>query len=193
MRLKLITEAVLTPITLAETKQHLKTVDINTEDDFVTTLIKAATNFAQEYTYRQFITATYEQYFDEFPANEFKLEKPALQSVTSIKYQDSDSAEQTLSTDIYEVNDKSSIGTVRLKDGQSYPATDNVYNAIIVRFKAGYGDSVTDIPDLLRSTLKLMVSHLFENREFVTPQGKDLVFPSAIFLLLDQFSLREFI
>lgn len=193
MRLELITSPSIQPITLAEAKQHLKTVDISTEDDFVNTLIKAVTNFAQEYTYRQFITATYEQYFDEFPINEFKLEKPKLQSITSIKYQDENSNEQTLSIDVYEVNDKSDIGTVRLKDGKSYPSIDTVYNAVTVRFKAGYGDAATDVPDLLLSTLKVMVSHLFENREFITPQGKDLMFPSAIILLLDQFSLREFI
>lgn len=193
MRLQLITPPDILPITLDETKAHLKTEDIDTEDAFVDTLIKAATNFAQEYTYRQFITATYEQYFDEFPIDEFKLEKPKLQSITSIKYQDADGAEQTLPDDVYEVNDKSDIGTVRRKDGQSYPTTDNVYNAVTVRFKAGYGDSADDVPDLLRSTLKVMVSYLFENREFITPQGKDLMFPSSIILLLDQFSLREFI
>lgn len=192
MRLKLITAPTIRPITLTETKEHLR-VDISDEEDFITTLIKAVTIFAEEYTYRQFITATYEQYFDRFPVNEFELEKPKLQSITSIKYQDEDSAEKTLSTDVYEVNNKSDIGTVRLKDGQSYPTTDDVYNAVTVQFKAGYGDAVTDVPDLLRSTLKVMVSYLFENRDFITPQGKDLMFPSAILLLLDQFSLREFI
>lgn len=193
MRLRLITEPSTQPITLAEVKQHLKTVDISTEDDFVTTLIKAVTNFAEEYTYRQFISATYEQYYDEFPINEFQLEKPRLQSITSIKYQDVNGDEQTLATSVYEVNAKSEIGTVRLKDGQSYPALDPVYNAVTIKFIAGYGDAATDVPDLLRSTLKVMLSHLFENREFMTPLGKDLMFPSAIMLLLDQFSLREFI
>lgn len=192
MRLELITAPTIQPVTLTETKEHLR-VDFTDENDYIETLIKASTNFAEVYTYRQFITATYKQYFDEFPSAAFQLEKPKLQSVTAITYIDSDGDTQTLSTDVYEINIKSDIGEIRLKDGQSYPATDSVYNAVIIEFKAGYGDAVTNVPDLLRSTLKVMVSYLFEDRNFVTPQDKDLIFPSAILLLLSQFSLREFI
>jgi len=194
MRLKLITAPTIQPVTKAEAKAHLR-IDTTTEDDFIDTLIKAATNFAEEYTYRQFITATYEQYMDDFPdgSTAIKLEKPKLQSITSITYIDTAGATQTWTSTLYEADIKSDIGKVRPVSGESYPSTDDIYNAVTIKFKAGYGDAAANVPDLLKSTLKVMVSHLFENREFVTPQGQQLIFPEAILLLLDQFSLREFI
>lgn len=192
MKLELKTAPSVQPITLAEAKAHLR-VDTTDEDTYINTLITASTNFAEKYTYRQFITATYYQYLDSFPIGKITLEKPKLQSVTAITYTDEDGDTKSLSTDVYEVDDKATIGTIRLKDGQSYPTTKSTYNAVRIEFKAGYGDAGSDVPDLLKSTLKVMVSYLFENRNFATPQDKDLIFPSSILLLLDQFSLREFI
>src|SRR3990172_9167653 len=70
-----------------------------------------------------------------------RLQKPKLQSITSITYIDTAGATQTWTSTLYEADIKSDIGKVRPVSGESYPSTDDIYNAVTIKFKAGYGDA----------------------------------------------------
>ena len=124
-----------------------------------------------------------------------ELRKPPLQSVTSIKYQDINGAEQTLSSSVYQVDSKSDVGRIVLADGESFPDTDEVVNAVTIEYKAGYGDAASDVPSLIKSSIKLIVAHLFENRDMVTKMGTpaQVPFPEAIDMLINQHSMRSFV
>ena len=194
--LELFTAPAIEPITLTEVKEHLRIDSSNTsEDDFINTLIAAATIYYQSRSWRQLITATYKQYLEDFPAVGMELRKPPLQSVTSIKYEDTNGVEQTLSSSVYQVDVKSEVGRIVLADGESFPDTDEVINAVTIEYKAGYGDAASDVPALVKSVLKLIVAHLFENRDMVTKMGTpaQVPFPEAIDMLINQHSIRSFV
>lgn len=194
--LVLNTPPTISPITRDELKEHLRIDASNTsEDDFIDTIISASTDYFQQRSWRQLITATYTQYFDEFPATGFELKKPPLQSVESIKYDDLADNEQTLSTSVYQVDTFSQIGRVVLVEGESFPSTFDKINAVRVEYKAGYGDATDDVPDLIKSTIKLIAAWMFENRDLVrvTNSVSEIPIPEALGVLINQYSMRSFV
>lgn len=184
------------PITREEVKDHLRIDATNTsEDPFIDTIILAATEYFQSRSWRQLMTATYTQYLDEFPATGLELDKPPLQSITSIKYDDLNDAEQTLATSVYETDTFSQIGRVQLQEGESFPSTFDKLNAVRIEYKAGYGDARADVPDLIKSVIKLVVAHFYENRDFVQRMGNvsQIPMPQGIEFLINQHSIRSFV
>lgn len=194
--LQLLTEPIIRPITREEVKDHLRIDQTNTsEDAFIDTLILMATEYYQSRSWRQLITATYIQRFDDFPAFSFELRKPPLQSITSIKYIDENEVEQTLATSVFEVDTFSEVGKVQEADGESFPTVNTQLNAVKVEYKAGFGDTRGDVPDLIKSTIKLIVAHFYENRDMVrvTTGVSEIPIPQAIANLIDQNSIRSFV
>lgn len=188
--LTLKTPPAVDPVTLNEAKVHLR-VDPDLSDDnaLITSLIKAATETAQGFTHRQFVSATYELRFDIFP-QVINLLRPPLISVTSVKYLDDAGATQTVDTAVYEVDKFSTVGRIRPKASQSWPSTGDFMGAVIIEYIAGYGVAAAVPKDIL-SAILLMIGHLYEHREDVLvgvagnqiPRGaNNLLFPHRILL-----------
>ena len=70
--LKVVTAATSNPIAQSEAKDHLR-VTTSDEDSYITNLITAATQMAQNYTNSYFIDTTLRMDFSYFPANELRL------------------------------------------------------------------------------------------------------------------------
>ena len=194
--LVLTTEPLIRPITREEVKEHLRIDATNTsEDPFIDSLILMATEYFQSRSWRQLITATFTQYFDDFPPNHFELDKPPLQSITTIKYQDINNVQQTLAISVFEVDTFSEVGRVVLADGESFPEVFDTINAVQVEYKAGFGDTRDNVPDLIKSTIKLIVAHFYENRDMVrvTTGVSEIPIPQAIRDLINQHSIRSFV
>ena len=194
--LVLTTKPTISPITLVELKEHLRIDATNdSEDAFLRTIILSATDYFEQRSWRQLITATYTQYFDDFPPLQFELRKPPLQSITSIKYFDANAVEQTLATSVFEVDTFSQVGRVVLADGESFPTVDDRINAVKVEYKAGYGDTRDDVPDLIMSTIKLIAAWMFENRDTVRTAAsvQEIPVPQALSHLINQYSIRSFV
>lgn len=174
MRLRLIERTDVEALTAVEVKDHLR-VTFDGEDAAIEDWIKSAREYLDGPTGilgRALFTQTWELVLDAFPcADAIILPLPPLQSVTSITYLDPEGASQTLSTDVYGVDDSGVEGVIFRKAGQSWPSTLCQRGAVVVRFVAGYGDTAEDIPRRLVAAMKLHISDLFENRE---RQGEQL-------------------
>ena len=195
MSLEIITPPATTPISRAELKTHLR-VDTTAEDDYIDTVILAATDYFEQRSWRQLITATYGMYLDDFPTDYIEFPKAPLQSITSVQYVDTSGVTQTWSSALYEFDLKSEVGRLRPIDGEGFPGVDNVYNAVTITFKAGYGDAGTDVPDMIRSTIKLIGAYFYENRQNITTGTRsvsEIPVPMALGHLINQYSLREFV
>lgn len=137
MKTSLVTSPAILPVSRAEAKEHLNITHSN-DDRLIDRIIGAATAWAEQYLFRKLITQTWKYYLDAWP-DEIFLPFGDLQSVTHIKYTDTDELQTTLSTDYYDVDTVSIPGRIRLAYGQSWPST-ALYptNPIEIQFVTGY-------------------------------------------------------
>lgn len=159
-----------------------------TGDPYLTALIQAARQFAEQELNRKLITQTLDAYFDEFP-DEFSLFP--LQSVTSITYVDLDGVTQTLAATEYSVDKYSVPARITLAYGKSWPSVRDQANAVTVRFVAGYGDAA-DVPAGIRQWMLMRIATLYENRAEITIDGRGMVQLPQNFVdcLLDPYRVR---
>lgn len=187
MSLKLIQAPQADPVTLAEMKQHMH-VDYDDEDARISNFILTATrrlDGRDGLLGRALITQDWSLWLDRFPRDAIAMPLSPLQSVTFIKYRRASDGEwQTLAPADYAVYGVASEDRAMIKPahGKSWPATWPEPEAVEVQFRAGYGDDPEDVPEPLRTAIKMHVGHLFEHRESVvigsgfivqTPQGYD--------------------
>lgn len=173
MRTKLITAPTAEPITVDEAKSHLNVTSAD-DDTYIGSLIAAARRHAEAFTRRAFLFQTWDVLMDEF-SSEIGIPIAPLQSVTSVKYIDTDGAEQTVATSVYAVDDNADPGVVHLDYGQSWPAARRQRNAVTIRVVAGYEDpdaapesSVDVLPDDIKQAMLLHIGHMYEHRESVS-------------------------
>jgi uncharacterized phiE125 gp8 family phage protein len=139
----------------------------STEDDLLTALIQASREQVEDITRRQLLTATWDYYLDEFPSGDsFKLPFGNLQSVTHLKYTDSDGDETTMTVDtdyIVETNGES-CGRIVLPYAETWPSfTAYPSNPIVCRFICGW-TTATLVPSKIKSAIRLLCADLYEER-----------------------------
>jgi len=154
------------PVSVLEFREHAR-IDNGDEDTYIARRIISARRTVERITQRQLITATWELVLDDFPktGKTIWLPYPPLQSITSIKYFDTDGVEQTWSSAQYRVDTDSEPG--RISEGYSYtwPSTRDMTGAITIEYKAGYGNAASDVDEELRHAIELLTSHAYETRE----------------------------
>jgi len=177
-------------VSTSAAKTHLR-VGFSDDDTYIAALVSVATAALENETNRKFITQTWDWYQDRFSGASIRLPFGSLQSVTSVKYTESDDTESTVATTVYDVVTWEDPGRVTLAYNQQWPtATLRAAGGVVTRFVCGYGDA-EDIPAPLIQALKLTIGHLYENRESVVvgqgltaielPQAaKALAFPYRI-------------
>lgn len=143
-------------------------VSTSAEDSLVTRYIVAARRSIEAEARRQFITATYEYSLDRFPWGIIKLPLPPIQSLTWIKYLDMSGNLQTLDSSTYVVDLKSEPARIMPDFGKVFPVTRPIFNAVTIRFVAGYGDNPADVPATYHTAIQLFAQELYEHREATT-------------------------
>jgi uncharacterized phiE125 gp8 family phage protein len=157
------------PVSLEDIKLHCRITE-NDDDEFLESLIKAAREQVESILHRALITQTWDYWIDGFPTHNY-LELPwgKLQSVTSLAYTDSAGTTTTMvATTDYLVDTNSDPGRIILPYGVPWPSF-SAYsmNPIKCRFICGYGATAEDVPSSIRAAIKLLVAHLYEQRELV--------------------------
>lgn len=141
MKTVLETAPSLYPVTLAQAKSHMNIESTFTADDtYIRALIATATDKAEQFLRRRLISQTWKVYLDDWPDRDyFYLPYGALQSVTHIKYKDTDAVQTTWGTDEYIVDTESATGRIVLAYGYTWPTT-TLYpsNPIEIQFTCGY-------------------------------------------------------
>lgn len=167
MNLKIITAPTVEPLSLTEARLHVRATS-TAEDTLITSLIKTTRQLAENFTNRALASATFELIMDKFPC---KIELPMapVESVTSIKYKDSDNVETTWASSEY-IFYNSEPAVVIPAYSKSFPSF-NPYpiGAVKIRFVAGYKTTGTDpnllIPEAIKQAMLLTIGSLYENRE----------------------------
>ena len=164
---KLVLQAAATsePVSLADAKAHLNETR-SSEDATIARLITVATESLQAKYWTQFVTATYDQYFDSF-ADIGVLQRHPVLTVSSVKYTDIDGDEQTVSTSVWEQGDENGRGVVRLAYNQTWPSDCRGHvDSVVVRYTCGHGVA-SSVPEQVKQAILLMVADLYTFRETV--------------------------
>lgn len=178
-------------ISLAQAKLHLR-VDITDDDALITSLIIAARMHAESSTGRSFAQHTYRADIPCF-ADIMILPWRPIQSISSIKYYNTDSPEALTTVDSA-VYDLYSNAVVR-RYGNDWPTAWAIRpDAVQITYVTGYLDNaspqVAALPDTVRSAMYLMIGDLYENREgqsgsrqlVENPTGDRLLQPYRVYL-----------
>jgi len=174
MNLKLITAATIEPVSLTEAKAHLRVTSTD-EDTLIDIIIKAARQSAESMTRRSLASQVFELSLDDFPEEEIVLPMPPVESITSIKYKDSDGVETTWDSSKYVFYNSEPAKIIPVY-GEVFPSfTPYPAGAVKIRFTAGYKTSGTDIsliiPEAIKQALLLLIGSFYENREDLLSKG----------------------
>lgn len=169
MPIKTITAPAWYTVSLAEAKLYLRATSDASEDDLITSLIVSATRLFEHETGISVAAQTRELTLDNFP-DAIKLEFPPVQSIDSIKYDDIDGVEQTLSSLDYKLDNASDKrGWIVPIVGKVWPDTyAAAINAVRVRYVTGFV-SASVVPDEIKLWIKAHVATWYENRSADTP------------------------
>ena len=191
MALSLITAPSEEPITVAEAKASPPLrVAVATDDTDIGTLITTARKLAETYSLHALVTQTWELVLDGFPTGGIVVPMPPLQSVTSIKYIDTDGTQQTLDPLEYSVDDDSIPGLIVPAYGETWPSTRDEVNAVRVRFVAGFGAAAA-VPEDIKSWIKIMVGTMYDNPQaLVVGQTVAAIPRNFVDALLDDYRYR---
>jgi uncharacterized phiE125 gp8 family phage protein len=165
MSLTVTTPPAEVPVSLTELKDHLR-VDLPDEDSYITDLGAAVTAHTESITSRTLIATTFSLKLNAIPANQrIELPRSNATSITSVTLIDVDDVSTVVDNTVYELDDTGERDYVHLQSNQSWPSVDlKATGGVVVVFVAGYDDPAS-VPESMKSALKLLVAHLYENRE----------------------------
>jgi uncharacterized phiE125 gp8 family phage protein len=153
-------------LSVADAKVHLR-IDGNDSDADVLAAVNDAASYIEGPNGKglALTTQTWKLSLMGFGAGPIVLPIWPVQSVESIEYQDGDGVTQTLDPAAYVADVVASPAAVYPAWGATFPSGRSGPGAVIVTFKAGFGDAASDVPGALTRAMRLLVGHFFEYRE----------------------------
>jgi uncharacterized phiE125 gp8 family phage protein len=164
MKHSIITPPTLEPVSLAEIKARAR-IDVSDSDGILAGYMLEARQWVETVSGLALMTQTIDAYYDEFEDDCLVLPKAPAQSITSLTYLDTAGATQTLSSVYYVLNKRSRVNEVELAYGYCWPVTIDQDNAITVRYVAGYGSTMSDVPEPVRGAIMLYVRYLHDGED----------------------------
>jgi uncharacterized phiE125 gp8 family phage protein len=152
------------PISATEAKAHLM-VDFADDDSELDLLIKSARDHAERYCGTRFATQTVEVACDSFADFE-RLSEAPVQSISSIKYIDTEGVEQTLDAAVYELRADGMDPSIALKAGQRWPS---VQAGSRIKLVAIVGYDV--VPPAVKHAILLFIGGGYADRENTKQDG----------------------
>lgn len=188
------------PLTLNEAKLHLRVeTSVTEEDTLINALITGAREWCENYCRRSFVRRTLELRLDCFP-EVIKLPFGPVASVTHVKYTDGNGTVQTWSSGGYQTDLYGTPPRILPVFGGTWPTIrTGTVNAVLVEYEAGYApgsgsptDYTENIPEAVRAAMKLIIGHLYENREQTVAGTTITELPFAVKALLAAYEIRDF-
>lgn len=203
--LQIVTASTCEPLTLDEAKDWLRVgKDVGADEGLIDTLITAARKVVEDRTHRLFYHTTCALYVDGFPDDStgvVRLPVAPLVSIESVTSYDSTDAATAMSSSDYSADTYSEPGRLSLRANGTWPTNLRNANGGRVLFVAGHSSSTgsgsTGVPAACQpmvQAMKLLLAHLYENRQQVTMapgQTVALDLPYGVEYLLAGLTLPE--
>lgn len=185
-RIKVITAPTEPAVTLTELRDYLR-VDGNDEDSFIELCGQAAQDQVEKHVAMKLMEQEVEIYYDQFPNSlvEVGLVFP-IQSVDKVEYvEDGNTGYTELEDTEYEADIICRPARIKAID-DSWPVTEDGLNKVKVTATVGYA-SQAEVPEDIKMAIKMVASHLFDNRGLVTRSGQPAEIPLTADYLLDKY------
>jgi uncharacterized phiE125 gp8 family phage protein len=169
------------PVSLQEAKDHAR-VKHTHEDAAIEALLESAIGYAELGTRRSIRLRRWDLVLDGFPASRvIELPRPPLLEVEEIEYRAASGDLVALAFEDVAIDLQADPAAIRPLPGASWPATKDSFDAVRIRFVAGYrpveGEEWPEapiIPAVIKSAILSMVEANFVERgRFVVPAGVD--------------------
>ena len=148
------------PIT--QLKDELR-VDEDSEIVVLTSMLKAATSIAEQYTNRVLLSSTFTAYLDELDSLTVEIFKFPITSIDSVKYYNTSGTLTTLTANTdYFVDTTSCPARVKFLSAPSLQS--NILNGIQINFTAGHSD-INSIDSGIIAAIRVMTGQLYEQRQ----------------------------
>ena len=175
------------PVSLGEAKAHLN-VDHDDDDTLITSLVGAAVAHLDGHAGvlgRCLVNQQWRQDYRDWHWFH-RLPFPDVSAVT-VKYQDADNQEQTVSSALYELIEDARGALVSFRDVFTKPGLyDDMIAPVNITLTAGFG-AADDVPQALKQAILLLVGHWYENREAVNIGNITTELPMAVNALISPF------
>lgn len=189
MNYKRTVDSTTEPVTLTEAKAFLE-IDHSDRDTLITSLIKAARKWCENYMQRSIFTQTWALTMDILPGTDvIELLRGPVQSIVTFKYYDSANSLQTWTDDNSNFRLDISGDIARIQSVNGWPTVYDRKGAIEITYLAGE-DTATAISEDIEHAIKMKVSDMYEIRQntiigsqvnLIEQGSKDLLDPYKIY------------
>jgi uncharacterized phiE125 gp8 family phage protein len=191
----LVTAPVIKPITSTEAKAWLD-ITYTDKDSVITGLIAAATTHLDGWTGilgRCLCEQTWRQDFDRF-GRCLRIPLAPVISITSVKYDDANDVEQTVSSSDYVLLNDDLGPHVRFLDTYVFPQIHDQRPAVRVTYLAGYATvaGAWSGPEDIKHAMALLIRHWFDNPSAVVVGVTAQKMPMAVDALLAKYERKRF-
>ena len=177
------TAPAIDPVTLAEAKSFAR-VETTADDTLIQDLVTAARVQGEQHTRRKFINQTWDVFLDGWPSSaagrlgwwdgertgpvfgvasrEVRMPLSPLSAITDINTFADDDSPTVFAASNYQVDVAGN--RVVLREGATWPTFTRQAAGIRIRTVFGYGAAAADVPDQIRTAIKLHVTSMYEHR-----------------------------
>lgn len=176
------------PATLAQAKAHLR-IDHSSEDELLSGLIRAAREEVERAAGLALIQQSWRLVLDTWPRNGVvTIPLHPVREILSVTAYGRDGEVSLVDPTSYRADTVSR--PARIAVGAA-PTALRAMNGIEVDFAAGFGEAGTDVPDLLRRAMLLLVAHWYEFRTAFGPKDQPVGYPAGYDRLIAPFRTRR--
>ncbi len=176
------------PVTLAEAKAHLR-LDHSSEDGLLSGLIRAAREEIERTAGLALIGQSLRLALDEWPRHgTVTIPVHPVRAILSVTAYGPQGEVSLVDPSSYQADTVSRPARVFFREA---PPALRTMNGIEIDFTAGFGEAGTDVPDLLRRAMLLLVAHWYEFRTAFGPKDQPVGYPAGCDRLIAPFRARR--
>jgi uncharacterized phiE125 gp8 family phage protein len=165
----LVTAPTETAVSLVEAKRQIRADDFSDDDDYITSLIAAATAYLDGWTGvlgRCVMPQTWRQDYDCFERC-MRLPLFPVISVTTVAYDDVDGVSRTIDSANYALLNDDMGAYIKFKQTYGFAAINVERPAVHITYQAGHA---SDAPELqtIKALMLILIAQWYENRSAIS-------------------------
>lgn len=181
-------EPAVEPVTLTEAKAHLR-LGHDSEDELLSGLIRAARQEVEAQTGTALIDQSWRLALDCWPeSGRVALARHPVRQVLSVTVFGLLGEASLIDPQTYQFDPVSRPARLHFEE---QPAPERRMNGIEIDFSAGFGEAGTDMPDLLKRAMLMLVAHWYEFRAAFGADMQPVSIPGGFDRLIAGYRSRK--